>query len=100
MNKLSSVMIGGALVLATSWGVQAAPLAPQSQNVLSAVEKVHGYHRSCRGEWSHRHTRDGDRVPCGRSYYYRDSGPSIHLRFGNRDRGHRHRRHHRGRDRH
>ena len=98
MNKLSFVVIGAVFVLATSWSVQAAPLGPQSQNVSSAVEMVHGYHRSCSGEWSHRHQRDGDRVPCGRSYYYRDSAPSIYLRFGDRDRGHR--RHRRDRDRH
>lgn len=101
MNKLKSVMLGGALVLTTSLGAQAAPPAPNSHTVSSVVEKVHGYHRSCRGEWSHRHQRDGDRVPCGRTYYYRDSGPSIHLRLGDRDRGHHHRRHHhRNHDRH
>ena len=100
MNRLLSVTtIAAALFATATFSANAAPLSPQSQNATSTVEKVHGYHRSCRGEWSHRHQRDGDRVPCGRSYYYRDSAPSIYLNLGDRHRGHHRHNRHRG-DRH
>lgn len=98
---LISAALGSALGFAVIGTAGAAPIsmnqAPAADN---AIEKVHGYHRSCRGDpdYLHRHTRSGRRVSCGRRHYYRDRGPGIHLYFGDRDRrhhrrGHHHRRH-------
>jgi len=41
----------------------AAPVAPAPIKANAPVEKVHSYHRSCRGGpgWAHRHSRSGER---------------------------------------
>lgn len=101
MNRLLfSAVFGTTIAIAAVGTANAAPISmtptPATEN---AVEKVHGYHRDCRGDpdYLHRHARSGERIECGRRYhyrdryYYRDSGPGITLRFG-RDRDHRYRR--------
>ena len=95
MRFLTIAAIGAGLMIAAPHA-NAAPLSPQAPGAESAIEKVHGYHRSCR--YGHRHQWDGDRVRCG-GYYYRDSSPGIYLNFG-RDRHRGHHRHHGRRDRH
>ena len=85
MNRLlSSVFLGATLAFGASMTASAAPVSPPpaSSSIKSNVEKVHGYHRSCRR--GHRHTAHG-RVYCG--HFYRDSEPGITLRLGERDRG-------------
>lgn len=86
-------LCAAALVCGASLTASAAPLAPSAPSAQSGVEKVHGYHRSCRGgpHWRHRHTWDGDRVRCGGYYYRYYREPGITLRFGTRERHHRHR---------
>jgi hypothetical protein len=100
---LFAAVLGSTITSAGIGVANAAPISMNAPAAEAAVEKVHGYHRSCRGDpdYLHRHTRSGRRISCGRRHYYRDSGPSFYFRFGDRDRGHRHRhqRHHR-RDRH
>ena len=81
-------LAGAVLLSAGSMTVSAAPLAPPAPAADSAIEKVHGDHRSCRR--GHRHTRWGEWRSCGRSY----SAPGVYLQFGG-DR-HRHRGHNRG----
>lgn len=96
MNRYLSSALGAAgLLLAGSMTASAAPIVPTSPTAGTAIEKVHGDHRSCRR--GHRHSRWGDWRSCG--YYYRDSSPGVYLRFGgDRHRGlHRGHRHH---DRH
>ena len=106
---LSSALVSAALTVGASSANALPSGGPVAPPASSLVEKVHGYHRHCapgpRG-WVHRHTWDDERVPCrhhyrgggyyggghgyyGRYYhdgyprrYYRDSGPSIGLRFG------------------
>jgi hypothetical protein len=60
---------------------QATPVHPELGAVTSAtagslVQKVHGFHTSCRYStatgWWHRHLRSGRAVGCGRQYYYYD----------------------------
>ena len=60
---LSIAAMGAGLMLAVPVSANAAPLSPQAPGAETAIEKVHGYHRSCR--YGHRHQRDGDRVSCG-----------------------------------
>jgi hypothetical protein len=95
---LSIAAMGAGLMFAIPVSANAAPPSPQAPGAETTIEKVHGYHRSCR--YGHRHQRDGDRVGCG-GYYYRDSAPSIYLNLGrDRDRHHGQRRHDGRRDRH
>jgi hypothetical protein len=88
---LCGALVGAGVLVASSLGANAAPLAPQGQTPAAgtAIEKVHGYHRHCRR--GHRHNRWGEWRSCG--YYRHYSSPGIHLHFGYRDR-HRHRHHH------
>jgi len=98
MNRLlPSALLGATLAFGASMTASAAPVSPPpaSSSIKSNVEKVHGYHRSCRS--GHRHTAHG-RVYCG--HFYRDIEPGITLRLGERDRGnHRNRHDRRGSDR-
>jgi hypothetical protein len=100
MNRcLTSALFASALMLGMT-PANAAPLSatPVDQAADSGIEPVHGGHRSCRsggGGW-HRHTRDGDRVRCGRSVRVYRSEPSVSIRVG---KTHRHRDHDRRRDR-
>lgn len=102
MNRcLTSALFASALMLGMNTA-NAAPLSATQANpvVDSGVELVHGGHRSCRGGPSgwHRHTRDGDRVRCGRSVRIYRSEPSVSIRVGKTHR-HRDRDHDRRRDR-
>lgn len=100
MNRcLTSALFAAALMMGMSTA-NAAPLSATQANaeVDNGLELVHGGHRSCRagaGGW-HRHTRDGDRVRCGRSVRVYRSEPSVSIRVG---KTHRHRDHDRRRDR-
>lgn len=91
---LATVLFSGAVLCGTTANTNAAPVAPAPIQVDAAVEKVHGYHRSCRGGpgWFHRHTRRDRTVRC-RTRWYR--APGITLYFGHRDRRGRAHRHHR-----
>ena len=91
MNRcLTSAFFASALVYSAT-AANAAPLSapPASQGASSAVELVHGGHRSCRS--GHRHSRDGGRTRCG--YYHRDSGPGVTIQLGSRRDRHHNRRH-------
>lgn len=92
MNRLLfSALVGSTIAVGAAGTAGAAPLSmtPTTPATENAVEKVHGYHRSCAGDpdYLHRHSPSGRRIECGRRYY-RDSSPGITLRFGDRDRGH------------
>jgi hypothetical protein len=101
MKRVLSVI---AVVAAAAFGSTAASAAPPSpgstlpSGVHSNVEKVHGYHRYCRGgpRWRHRHTRHGYRVSCHRHYRtYRYYQPGFSFYVGPGYHRHRHYRHHR-----
>jgi len=97
---IAAAILGGATFCGATINANAAPVGPAPIQANALVEKVHGYHRSCRGGagWVHRHTRSGRPAGCGPRLYRR---PGVHLYFGGRDRrGHYHRHHHRRHDRH
>jgi hypothetical protein len=98
MNRLlSSTFLGAMLSLGLIGAAGAAPFSPTAPATeAGAVQKTHGYHRGCAGDpdYLHRHSPSGRRIECGRRYY-RDGGPGVILRFG--DRHHRHYQHHHSR---
>ena len=89
MNRCLTSALFATTLLFGATAASAAPSVPlASQDASSAVELVHGGHRSCQS--GHRHSRDG-RTRCG--YYRRDSSPGVTIQLGSgRDRHH-HRRH-------
>jgi hypothetical protein len=98
MNRLlSSTFVGALLSLGLIGAAGAAPFSPTAPATeTGAVQKTHGHHRGCAGDpdYLHRHSPSGRRIQCGR-HYYRDGGPGVTLRFG--DRHHRHYQHHHSR---
>ena len=86
MRILLATTVAGVMLCGAAMAASAAPL-PATPGVNTAVEKVHGYHRSCvRG---HRNVRRGT-VRCGRRYY-RNRGPGFSLYIGPGYRSWRHR---------
>jgi hypothetical protein len=95
MSRFFTCMLaGGAIALGGLVGSATAmpkvPLAGAEPTAL--IQKVHGGHRACVWRrWWHRHVGPYDRpVSCDRVYgsgYY--GGPSLYLRFGDRDRRYR-----------
>ena len=89
---LAGALVGGAIAVGGWVGsAHAMPNVPRvgAEPLLPLVQKAHGGHRACVWRrWWHRHVGPYDRpVSCDRVYgggYY--GGPSVILRFGDRDR--------------
>lgn len=98
MSRILACVLAGGVVAAGGWigSANAMPRIPLTGAEPTAlVEKIHGGHRACVWRrWWHRHVGPYDRpVRCERVYgggYY--GGPSVILRFGDRDRDRRYRR--------
>ena len=94
---LASTLFAAAVVFGSA--ANAAPLSPATSAPAGAeaqVEKVHGYHRSCRRgptRW-HRHTRSGRIVRCGR-HGVRVIAPTYGVYVGPTRKYYRHHRSHR-----
>ncbi len=96
-SLLSATILAGSFLCGASMSANALPASPAPMKAQPQIEKVHGFHRSCRGApaWRHRHARRGRTVHCG-PRFYRYPAPGITLYFGDNDRrGHRHYRKHR-----
>ena len=91
MSRILACVLAGGAMAAGGWmgsasGMPNVPLAGAEPTAL--VQKVHGGHRACVWRrWWHRHVGPYDRpVSCDRVYGGRYGGPSVYLRFGDRDR--------------
>jgi len=84
-SLLASTLFAATVMFGSA--ANAAPLSPASSapaGVESQVEKVHGYHRSCKrgpARW-HRHTRSDHNVRCGPRRDVRVYTPSVGVYIG------------------
>ena len=90
MTRVLAWVLAGGAIAAGGWvgSANALPAIPAGAEPTPLVQKVHGGHRACVWRrWWHRHVGPYDRpVSCDRVYGSRYGGPSVYLRFGDRDR--------------